>query len=59
MALVGLGGVVEGFMERAWTRAVQMSDQANDRIDDAVALTTPAPQLATPQPVVALSLIHI
>lgn len=53
MALVGLGGVVEGFMNQAWNRALMMTEDANKRINEAVALTQPAPHAADPDRVQA------
>ena len=48
MALVGLGGVVEDFMNRAWTRAVAMSDLAEAHTAEALALAGTPPQIAAP-----------
>lgn len=48
MALVGLGGVVEGFMNQSWTRAVTLTEDAAVRINEAVALTTPSPSAPAP-----------
>ncbi len=48
MALVGLGGTIEGFMNRAWDRAVGLTVDAGKLVGEAVALTTPAPTAPVP-----------
>lgn len=49
----GPGKYVPQIISAAWTKAESLSGDATDRIDEAVALTKPAPTVAMPERVVA------
>ncbi|HOY80090.1 MAG TPA: hypothetical protein PLN33_19920 [Hyphomonadaceae bacterium] len=49
----GPGKYVPVIISAAWSKAVELSQQASDDIETAIALTTPAPRAASPDPIEA------
>lgn len=47
----GPGNYVPVIISAAWSKAVELSQQASDDIETAIALTTPAPRAASPDPI--------
>ena len=47
----GPGKYVPVIISAAWSKAVELSQQASDDIETAIALTTPAPRAASPDPI--------